>query len=378
MKFIHLSDLHLGKRVNEVSMLEDQQYILSSVIRIVDGEKPEAVLIAGDVFDKSIPPAEAVTLFDDFLYRLSKRNAAIFIISGNHDSAERLAFGGRLMNRAGIHVSPVYDGNIDSIELYDEYGVVKFWLMPFVKPANVRRFFPESEIDSYTDALRLVIEKMEIGKQERNVLVTHQFVTGAIRCESEEISVGGTDSVDSAVFSDFDYVALGHLHGPQNVGSERIRYCGTPLKYSFSELKHEKSVTVAELGEKNSLRIYTVPLIPKHDMRALKGSYNELTKKSFYEGTAVDDYLHITLTDEDDVPEAVGRLRAIYPNILKLSYDNTRTRNNNEICDVLDVQYKSPLELFEEFYELQNNQPMDENQRKLSREIIENIWEKNV
>lgn len=375
MKLIHLSDLHIGKRVNEVSMLEDQKYILDRILEIIDAERPEAVLISGDVYDRSTPSAEAVTLFDDFLWQLSLRKREVFIISGNHDSAERLAFGGRLMESTGIHLSPVYDGTVSPILLSDEYGQVRFWLLPFVKPAHVKRFYPEETIESYTDALKVAVEKMDVDPSQRNVLLTHQFVTGSATCDSEEINVGGTDNVDAAVFEGFDYVALGHIHGPQNIGSERIRYCGTPLKYSFSEASHQKSVTVAELGEKGSFRLRTVPLIPLHDLREIRGTYNQVTDKRFYENTATEDYLHVILTDEEDVPEAVARLRVVYPNLMKLSYDNTRTRSNAVIDGAVDVQKKTQLELFSELYEQQNNQPMSEIQQQFMQELIERIWE---
>jgi exonuclease SbcD len=376
MKLVHLSDLHLGKKVNEFSMIEDQEYILQQVIRIIDEEKPAAVLICGDVYDKSVPSAEAVTLFDDFLYRLAKRDTQVLIISGNHDSPERLAFGNRLMEHAGIHISNVYDGNVQGVTLTDEHGDVHFWLLPFIKPAHVKRYFPDDGIESYTDAVRVAVEKMGIDAAQRNVLLTHQFVTGAATCESEELSVGGSDNVDASVFESFDYVALGHIHGQQNIGgSNRIRYCGTPLKYSFSEEHHHKSVTIVELGAKGELQLQLRPLIPRHDMRTIRGTFVELTDKAFYEGTAKDDYLHVTLTDEEDVAEALGKLRVIYPNIMKLSYDNTRTRMNQSIDGAQEVQRKSPLELFEELYVQQNNQPMSDQQRAFTRELIESIWE---
>ena len=375
MKLIHLSDLHLGKRVYEYSMLEDQEYILKKILGIVDEEKPDAVLIAGDVYDKAIPPAEAVQLLDDFLFSLSKRNLAVFVISGNHDSPERLAFGSRLMDASGIHLSPVYDGTVEPVSLRDGYGTVNIYSLPFVKPAHVRRF-AEGEITDYTEALRCAIGKMKPDPTARNVLVTHQFVTGAVRSESEEISVGGTDNVDASVFADFDYVALGHIHSPQNCGRETIRYCGTPLKYSFSEAKDSKSVTVAELYEKGRVTIRTVPLVPRHDLIELKGTYDELMRKSFYDGSSrQEDYTHITLTDEEDIPDAVGKLRTVYYNLMKLDYDNRRTRSNAVIGGAGEVEAKSPLELFAELYELQNNQPMSEEQSRYIRELIENIRE---
>jgi len=378
MKLIHLSDLHIGKRVNEVSMIDDQEYILQQILRIIDEEKGDAVLIAGDVYDKSVPSAEAVTLFDDFLCELAQRKVPTLIISGNHDSPERLAFGNRLMEESGIHISPVYDGSVSTITLSDEHGDVDFWLLPFLKPAHVKRYFPDADIESYTDACRVAVEHMGIDTTIRNVLLTHQFVTGASTCESEEISVGGSDNVEASVFADFDYVALGHIHGPQNIGTNKIRYCGTPLKYSFSEEHHHKSVTVVNLNAKGELNLELRPLTPKHDLRSIRGTFAELTDKAFYDGTATDDYLRIILTDEEDVPEAIGQLRVIYPNIMKLTYDNTRTRTNQIIDGAVDVQRKSPLELFDELYELQNNQSMSDEQRNFMLELIESIWEGHV
>ena len=375
MKLLHLSDLHLGKRVNEFSMLEDQRDILTKIGTIVDAEQPDAVLLCGDVYDKAVPPAESVQLLDAFLCGLSERNVQVLIISGNHDSPERLAFGGRLMEGSGIHISPVYQGKVEPIVLRDSWGDVFFYLLPFIKPAHMRHFHPEEQIESYTDALRIAIAGMGVDRQRRNVLLTHQFVTGALRCDSEELSVGGSDNVDASVFDDFDYVALGHIHSPQHVGRETVRYCGSPLKYSFSEAKHEKSVTVVELSEKGRIRLRTLPLCPLHDLREIRGSYMEVTARSFYAGTAMDDYLHITLTDEEEIPNAVGKLRVIYPNLMKLDYDNTRTRAAWQVEALEDAVELPPLELFARLYEKQNHQPMTEEQSAFVRGLMEEIWE---
>lgn len=376
MKLVHLSDLHLGKRVNEYSMLEDQEYILKKILAVIESEKPNAVIIAGDVYDKSVPSADAVSLFDDFLVSLAKLRQEVFVISGNHDSPERIAFGSRIMDAGGIHMSPVYSGRIVPIRLEDEYGEVNIYMLPFVKPVHVRRFHEDAEITSYTDAIRCAIEDMNVDTAKRNVLVTHQFVTGASRSESEEISVGGTDNVDAEAFEPFDYVALGHIHSPQNCGSHSIRYCGTPLKYSFSEAKDQKSVTVVELMEKGTVSYKTIDLIPRHDLVELKGTYEKLTLRSFYENTTwQEDYTHITLTDEEDVPDAIGKLRAVYHRLMKLDYDNKRTRTNAVILSDADVETKTPYELFADFYELQNNQPMGDDQSTYMKDLIENIWE---
>ena len=374
MKLIHLSDLHLGKRVNEFSMLEDQKDILNKIIAVIEEEQPDAVLIAGDVYDKSVPSAEAVELFDEFLVQLANTKTQVFIISGNHDSAERLAFANRLIDASGIHLAPVYRGEVAPFSFKDEYGTVDLYMLPFVKPANVRRFFPEEEIRSYEDALKAAICAMQVNEKNRSILITHQFVTGALVSDSEDLSVGGTDQVSAEVFEAFDYVALGHLHRPQNV-KENIRYCGTPLKYSFSEAKHEKSVTVIELTEKGNLSVRTVPLHPMRDMREIEGTYEELTYRPNYEGTNTEDYLHITLTDEEDIPDAIGKLRLIYPCLMCLDYNNSRTRAAGIMSDLEDVENKSPLILFEEFYEQQNGRPMSDEQKGFALEIMESIWE---
>ena len=376
MKFIHLSDLHLGKRVNGFSMLEDQEYILNQILSAIRQEQPDGVLLAGDIHDKSVPPAEAVELFDQFLVRLAGLGTQVFVISGNQDSPERLAFGGRLMNGSGVHLSPVYSGEVVPFTLEDGHGPVDVYLLPFVKPAQVRRYFPDDGIESYTDALRVAIVHMRVDPTRRNILVAHQFVTGAQRCESEELSVGGLDNVDASVFAPFDYVALGHIHGPQNIGSPRVRYSGTPLKYSFSESAHHKSMTVVELGANDDLAIRTIPLHPLRDLVELKGSYEQLTFRGFYQNTAYQEaYVHITLTDEEDIPDAIGRLRAIYHNLMKLDYDNTRTRRAVEISGAQGVEKKSPLELFSELYQLQNNAPMSPEQTAFVQDLIQTVWE---
>ena len=377
MKLIHLSDLHLGKRVNNFPMLEDQAYILDRILEIIDGEQPDAVLIAGDVYDKTVPSAEAVALLDDFLVKLADRSLPVLLISGNHDSPERLSFGGRLMETRGVYIAPAYCGGVTPVTLEDAHGPVDFWLLPFLKPAQIRRLFPEDGVESYTDALACAIRHMPIDPARRNVLVTHQFVTGAERCESEELSVGGADNVDASVFAPFDYVALGHIHGPQNVGGERIRYCGTPLKYSFSEAGHQKSVTIVELGEKGSLEVRAVPLLPQRDMVELRGSFAQLKSPEFYGQVDRDAYVRVILTDENDIYDAMGQLRPVYPNLMALDYDNLRTRSGAVVLEEADVK-RDPLELFADFYQQQNHQPMSEEQRRYLTELLETIQEERA
>lgn len=377
MKFLHTSDLHIGKRVNEMSMLEDQKYILNQVLQIAVQQEVDGILVAGDIYDKTVPGAEAVQLLDDFITRAVNLGFPLYMVSGNHDSAQRLAFGARLMRRenetAGVYISPVYQGSIEPVVRRDAYGVLNIYLIPFIKPAEVRRFFPEKKIETYQDAFAAVLEQLDLDPSARNLLVAHQLIMGAKRSDSEEISVGGIDQIDVSLFKDFDYVAVGHIHRPQQMGMQ-VRYSGTPLKYSFSEADDEKSVSIVELGDKGEVRVSTVPLKPLHDLRELCGTYGELTLRANYANTDTSDYVHITLTDEEDIPNAMGKLRAIYPNLMRLDYDNRRTRENRTLR-AADGREKSPLEYFEEFYRLQNNQEMTQPQKELLRQMIEEVWE---
>ena len=374
MRFLHLSDLHLGKRVCEFSMLDDQRYILEQILSLLDTRPVDAVLLAGDLYDKPVPPAEAVRLLDWFLTELADRKLPVFAISGNHDSAERVAFGAHLLAGSQVYVSPVFEGAPAPIPLTDAYGPVDIYLLPFLKPATVRHIYPDEPIESYSDALGCVLRRCAPDPARRSVLVAHQFVAGAAACESEEPSVGGLDCVDAALFDGFDYVALGHLHSPQKVGRDTLRYCGTPLKYSFSEAHQHKSATFVELGPKGKVTLSTAPLTPKHDLRELRGSYMELTDRRSYAGTATDDYLHITLTDEQDVPDALARLRVIYPNLMRLDYDNLRTRTQADLDAPAQTEQKTPLEHFAAFYALQNNQPLSAEQAAFCQQLIETLW----
>lgn len=379
MKLMHLSDLHLGKRLNEFSLLEDQCFILQQLVELVRSEQPDCVLLAGDIYDKPVPPAEAVTLFDDFLNKLAQLTT-VCVTSGNHDSAERLAFGAQLMREGGVHFCGLYTGEPQCVTLQDAYGSVHIYLLPFLKPAHVRHCLPPTEaeqVTTYHEALRCAVERLHINAAERNVLVAHQFVTGAQTAGSEAVNVGGVDNIGAEVFAAFDYTALGHIHRAQNVGSERVRYSGTPLKYSFAEWQQEKSVTLVELGEKGSMSVTALPLAPLRDLRKLRGSYEELMSRDFYDELPKDsdgllrDFYHLTLTDEEDVPDAVQKLRSVYKNLLQLEYDNKRTRTDNAIEGAERVVEKSPLELMEEFYQLQNNQALSEKQRAYLQGLLE-------
>lgn len=379
---MHLADLHLGKRVNGFSMMEDQEYILNRILEIMEEEQPDGLLIAGDVYDKTIPPAEAVRLMDDFLTAVAAKHVPVFLISGNHDSAERVAFGHQLMQGSGIWISPVYDGTIRHHTLEDRWGEVNIYLIPFLRPSVVRSFFPDVEIEDYTDALRTIIEDLQVDTSRRNVVLAHQFVTaaGALpeTCDSEQLSVGGLDRVDGSVFSPFDYTALGHLHGPQRVGSETIRYAGSLLKYSFSELHQKKSVTVAELRAKGETEIRQIPLQPRREMIELRGTFEEILEEARKKGELQTDYYHMILTDETDMVDALSRLREYYPNIMLLDYDNRRTRSQKEVEQLDRVEERTPGELFAALYEQQNGQEMDSDRKEYLDGLIREIWEEQV
>lgn len=375
MKFFHLSDLHLGKVVNEFSMLPEQERVLGQVLEHARAERPDAVLVAGDVFDRSVAPAEALRVLDDFLVGLSGLGIKAFIISGNHDSAERLAFAARLIRPAGIFIAPAYEGRVETHSLADEYGPVDIHLLPFLRPAAVRRHYPEAVIDSWTAVVRAALSDLELKPERRHVLLAHQFITGGVTSDSEEFSVGGADNVDAAVFSGFDYVALGHLHGRQAIGRPGLRYCGSPLKYSFSEVSHQKTLSVVELREKGSLALRELPLTPLRDLRDLRGSYLEVSARAFYEHLQRDHYYRVTLTDEQDQPDAVQKLRAIYPNLMRLEYDNLRTRQQGGVMAPADADTKSPLELYEALYREQNAQPLTQAQRGYLVRLMDSIWE---
>ena len=437
MKLLHISDLHIGKRVNEFSMIEDQKYILRQILTIADQQQADGVMIAGDIYDKPVPSAEAVQVFDWFLTELADRGKKVYAVSGNHDSAERIAFGAQLMRGRGVYVSPVYRGETAKYTLTDAYGEMNIYLLPFIKPAVVRHAlegltdtdadFMQEEVlsdaaekekpskvlpgscyeteksskvssescyetekpskvssescyekekpskvspESYYDAVKIVIERMNVDTSKRNILIAHQFVTGAGRCDSEEVSVGGLDNVESEVFDAFDYVALGHIHSPQFIKRETLRYCGTPLKYSFSEADQEKSVTVVEFAEKGNIQLSTVPLVPLRDMRRIRGTYLEVTARTFYQEFNTEDYVQVTLTDEEDIPDGLQKLRIIYPNLMRLEYDNSRTKQSHMIERAEDIEQKSEQELFAEFYELQNNQPMNAEQAAFVAQLI--------
>lgn len=376
MRLLHLADLHIGKRVHEFSMLEDQRYILKQILEIMEREQADGVLIAGDLYDKTVPSAEAVQLLDDFLTKIAERKIPVFLISGNHDSAERISFGAKLFAKSGVYFASCYQGQTEFVTLQDAYGELDIYLLPFIRPVHVRQAFPEQadKIVSYQDALQTVLAHINLNRERRNVLVAHQFVTGAERCESEDIQVGGLDNVDASLFDDFDYVALGHIHGPQWILRETVRYAGTPLKYSFSETRHQKAVTIIELRGKGETKIRTIPLEPLRDMRKIRGTYEELTRRSVYENTNLEDFVQITLTDETDIFDAVGKLRVIYPNLMKLEYDNRRTGNRLETAVEERVE-RTPLEYTKELFMMQNEKPMSSGQEKYLVNLIREVWE---
>jgi len=379
MKIIHISDLHIGKRVGEFNMLEDQEHILHQILKLTDEVRPVAVIIAGDIYDKSVPAGEAVEILDNFLTELVSRKIQLFIVSGNHDSPERLNFGSRIMQTNGVHIAGTFAGGLKPISIQDELGPVNVYLLPFIKPAMVRQYFTENDIQSYDEAVAAVINSVPVNLDERNILVAHQFITNGSqqpeRSESETISIGGLDNIEVSIFAPFDYVALGHLHGPQCIGRETVRYAGSPLKYSFSETRQHKSITVIELFKKGNIDIKTIELMPLHDMREIKGPIEELVNINDPAFEASRDYIRAILTNEGEVYDAIGQLRRCYPNIMRIDFENRRSKQNilSKTAASGDVTSKSPIELFSEFYANQNNMEITNEQHCILNEIIEQV-----
>lgn len=375
MKFFHISDLHLGKRVNEFSMLEDQGDILQKIVVLAKEHKPDAVLIAGDVYDKSTPIVEAVQLLDRFLVWLNELGIAVFVISGNHDNAERVAFGAELFKKSYVHIVQSYNGKMKPVTLSDEHGDIYIWMLPYLKPSIVRKYFTDKDIVTYSDTLAAALSVAAINASARNVLIAHQFITGATTSESEELSVGGSENIDGSLFDGFDYVALGHLHRPQRMGRETMRYSGTPLKYSFAEADHTKSVTVVTMGCKGEIEIDELPLVPFREMREVRGTYNEIMNRDNYRNTNTEDYIRIVLTDDQDEPDAMAKLRNVYPNIMRLEYDNKRTQVTSSFETSVSTDKKKPSQLFAELFEKQNGQPMSDEQSRYVENLFNEIWQ---
>ncbi len=376
MRLLHLADLHLGKRVHDFSMLEDQRYILNRILGIIEAERVDGVLAAGDIYDKTVPSAEAVRLFDDFITEIAGRNIPVFLIGGNHDCAERISFGAKLFAKSGVYFAGGYRGRVEPVTCQDTYGKLDIYLLPFIRPVHVRQAFPDlsEKIGSYQEAMQTVLSHIDLDRGRRNILVAHQFVTGAVQGGSEEFQIGGLDNVDASLFDAFDYVALGHIHRPQKVGRETMRYAGTPLKYSFSEAAHQKAAVIVELREKGDIEIREIPLLPLRDMRKLRGTYEELTRRSVYENTNTEDYVQITLTDETDIFDAVGKLRVIYPNLMKMEYDNGKTGKMPEGA-AEEAAERTPLSYMKELFSMQNDRSMSLAQEHYLEKLAGTVWE---
>lgn len=373
MKILHLADLHIGKIIYEQSLLEDQEYMLKQIEKIIEKEKIEAVLISGDIYDRSIPPADAVEVLDKFLNNLIKiLKVKVFIISGNHDSKERLNFGSKIFENDGLYIQTTYNGRIRKVELDEKINI---YMLPFIKPIEVKQYFENEKIETYNDAIKHIIENEKLDKTKINILMAHQFVTSGTTnpetCESETINVGGLDNVDASNFSEFDYVALGHIHGPQKIGKEKIRYSGTMLKYSFSEVNHHKSVVIIEI-KNGKVDFKLESLTPLRDMRKIQGPIEELVKKENYEGTNQQDYIKAVITNEEAIYDAIGQIRKIYPNTLSLDILNSKSYNNDmDIENFGKIKEKSEFELFNDFYEFQNSVRLDEEQSEILKKVIE-------
>lgn len=373
MKFIHLGDIHLGKNVNEFSMIEDQKYILNEILEIIEKESVDAVLLAGDIYDRSVPSEEAVKLFDVFLTNMAQMGKSVFAISGNHDSDERLNFGSRLFQANKIYIAGRYDGNIECIDVEDEYGILHIWLLPYIKASRVAHYYPDGDTSSYDAAFRTAVGACDINTSERNVILVHQFVTGKSEdpelsgSENAMLSIGTIEKIGYDCFDPFDYVAMGHIHSCQAVGRETCRYAGSPLKYSLNqrEINSTKTVPVITMAEKGSVKVETFPLKPRREVRRIRGNLKDLIENA----VDTEDYIYVTLTDEEAQFDAMARVQEVYPNTMKLDYDNAATRAIQESEGVAVVEGKSFQELIFEFYKMQNGTEPGEKEWKILEEV---------
>lgn len=375
MKFIHISDLHIGRKLNEISLLDDQIHILNQILNHLDTLSVDAVLISGDVYDKSIPPAEAVGALDAFLTSVSERNIPVFIISGNHDSQKRLGFGKTLLRKSNIFIASDVSDTLQKHTLSDEFGEVDIYLLPFVRPEEVKVKFNCEDISTTQEAITAIIRNTLVSDTRRNVLLAHQFVIGGTTppetCRSETIYAGGTDHVDVSVFDAFDYVALGHLHRAQRIGRETVRYCGSPLKYSFSEATHKKSMTMVEIKEKGNITIRLIPLQPIRDLREIKGPIQSLIQAGREDTENCEDYISAILTDEDELMEPFSRLKSVYPNLLQLSVENSATKARFETDLIAATESDiSPEHLFMRFFEQQYGRKPTSDEERIIKEVF--------
>lgn len=374
MRLAHISDLHLGKTLYNYPLMEDQEYILEKIAAVLVERHVDVLLIAGDVYDRNVAPESGIKVLRKFLNRLVEAGIRVLIISGNHDSAERLTFGGEFMTEKGIFFSKPYDGTIEPVTLTDAYGPVNFYLLPFIKPSIVQHYFEDDRIETYEDAVRCAVRHMHVNAGERNVILAHQNILSARRCESEENIIGGLDAVSDAVFSEFDYTALGHIHSLQKIGKNNVYFCGTPLKYSISEFDQEKKMPLVTLGEKGRVDVDTVPLIPKRDLRKIRGTFDEIMRMAKNDPNNHEDFIDITLTDENEIMDAMANLRTVYPNVLRLSYDNAASRASESTEKDPGVRGDRPLNIFEEFYKSRRGSGMSDEQKSYMQSLIERIW----
>ncbi len=379
MKFLHISDLHIGKVVNGFSMLKEQKFALEQVMSVAEKEQVDGVIIAGDVYDRSIPTGEAVALLDYFLTSLIEMGKEVYLISGNHDSPERIGFAQNILEKKGLHIAGVMTKDVKTIVKEDEYGKVNIYLLPFATPKVMKYVLEKEDLEcNYHCCIEEFVKRMGVNDEERNLLVTHHFVVGDRKMpmlsdlEMENL-VGGTEPIDGILFEDFDYVALGHIHRPQKVSRETIRYAGSLVKYSFSEIEHKKSMTVVELKEKGQVLIKEIPFVPLHDMRILKGKLSDLTKKEVVEAENREDFVQVILTDREELFEPMEQLRAVYPNIMQLVIEKNIREEKEVSFSSVNLTKRTTKQLFEQFYETVMGQGLEEEQVALVEKLIEDI-----
>ena len=367
MKFLHVADLHIGKKLKGYSLIEDQKFILNQIVETAVEKKVDGILIAGDIYDTSIPNTDAITLFDEFLTDLAEKNIPCYIVSGNHDNIHRVTFGSNIMSKAGIHIAKKYDGELTPIKVSEDINI---WLLPFIRPMDIRPFHQDFQTSNYNEMMKVVLDNAKIDKTQTNIIVAHQFVTcgnqSPDRSESETCSLGTMDNVDASNFDKFDYVALGHIHKSQAMGRKEIRYAGSPLKYSFSELNQKKQMVLVDVQNKN-ITLDFIDFKFLNELKEFTGSFNELSNM-----TPTDDYVRLVIKD-DYILDVKHKLESVFKNIMEIEFDNETTRANNSIIFTDDMENLSPFDLFKEFYEQQNNKQMSDEQLQIVQEVFEEM-----
>lgn len=381
MRILHTSDWHIGKKINDFNMIDDQRYVLDQICEIIKQEKIDVVIIAGDLYDKPIVDTHAIKLLNEVLVKIvNECGAKVILIAGNHDSADRISFGKEFLIDSGIYIEGKFDGNINKISLNDEFGDVNFYPISYFDEVHIKHLFNDVSIKNSNDALIKIMKTLDVDYSKRNIFIAHGYFSNKdgdkmIESDSERrLSIGGQDVMDASILKEFDYVALGHLHANQKVIVDHIRYSGSIIKYSFSEMNHKKSVTIVDLGGKGDIKINQIGLKLKHNMKEIEGYIDTLISEEFYKDYDLEDYFRIILHDSIGISDPAAKIKKVYKNFMEIRFkDNNFNDGNQEEISNLDITIKSPFELFEIFYKSMTDKELNCDQKDILKDVIEKV-----